>query len=88
MQASELLKKVSRFYVDKYITSKSSMEFSKIDRSWIKDDQRDNSEISGITRSFAAGRVLDGGKYLYKAAKIELLLAETINQPSLLSDKL
>jgi hypothetical protein len=29
--------------------------------------------------------VLDGGKYLYKAAKIELLLAETINQPSLLS---
>lgn len=43
MQASELLKKVSRFYVDKYITSKSSMEFSKIDRSWIKDDQRDSS---------------------------------------------
>jgi hypothetical protein len=36
VQASELLKKVSRFYVEKYITSKSSMEFSKIDRSWIK----------------------------------------------------
>lgn len=47
------------------------MEFSKIDRSWIKEDIRDASfEVSGITRSFAAGRVLDGGKYLYKAAKI------------------
>lgn len=43
MQASELLKKVSRFYVDKYIASKTSMEFSKIDRSWIKEDIRDTS---------------------------------------------
>jgi hypothetical protein len=43
VQASELLKKVSRFYVDKYVASKSSMEFSKIDRSWIKEDARENS---------------------------------------------
>jgi hypothetical protein len=41
-----------------------------------------------LTRSFTAGRVLEGGRYLYKAAKIELLLAETINQPSLLGEKL
>lgn len=40
VQASELLKKVSKFYVDKYVASKSSMEFSKIDRSWIKEDPR------------------------------------------------
>ena len=32
--------------------------------------------------------MLEGGKYLYKAAKIELLLADTINQPNLLGDKL
>jgi hypothetical protein len=32
--------------------------------------------------------VLEGGRYLYKAAKIELLLADTINQPTLLGEKL
>ena len=32
--------------------------------------------------------MLEGGKYLYKAAKIELLLADTINQPNLLGEKL
>ncbi len=66
---------MSRFYVDKYVSSKSSMELSRIDRSWMKEDQREWSEVSGASRSFAVGRVLDGGKYLYKAAKIELLLA-------------
>ena len=37
---------------------------------------------------FTSGRVLEGGRYLYKAAKIELLLADTINQPTLLGEKL
>ena len=31
--------------------------------------------------------MLEGGRYLYKAAKIELLLADTINQPSLVGHK-
>lgn len=37
VQASELLKKASRFYVDKYVASKSSMEMSRLDRSWIRE---------------------------------------------------
>lgn len=88
VQAAELLKKVSRFYVDKYVTNKSNMELTRIDRSWIREPSAEPSDFSVLTRSFAAGRVLEGGRYLYKAAKVELLLADTINQPSLLGDKL
>ena len=60
------------------------MDFSRIDKSWIKEDHKEQMDISGFSRSFATGRVLEGGRYLYKAAKIELLLADTINQPNLL----
>ena len=64
------------------------MDFTRIDKSWIKEESRDQLEVSGFSRSFATGRVLEGGRYLYKAAKIELLLADTINQPTLLGEKL
>ena len=45
-------------------------------------------EGSLLSRSFSTGRVLEGGPFLYKAAKIELLLADTVSQPSLLGAKL
>lgn len=43
IQASEILRRVSRFYAEKYASNKSAMEFSRIDRSWIREDQRENS---------------------------------------------
>ena len=46
------------------------MDFSRIDKSWIKEENKDQLEISGFSRNFSTGRVLEGGKYLYKAAKI------------------
>lgn len=88
VQAAECLRRVSKFYVEKYISSKSSMDFSRIDKSWIKEDNREPMDVSAFSRTFVAGRVLEGGRYLYKAAKIELLLADTINQPTLLGEKL
>ena len=41
-----------------------------------------------MSRNYSTGRVLEGSKYLLKAAKIELLLAENITHPSLINEKL
>ena len=40
VQASECLRTVSKFYLDKYNSSKSSMDFTRIDKSWVKEDTR------------------------------------------------
>jgi hypothetical protein len=36
LQAAESLRATSKFYVEKYLTSKSSMDFSRIDKSWVR----------------------------------------------------
>ena len=39
VQAAELLRKVSKFYVDKYGSSRTVMDFSRTERSWIRDTE-------------------------------------------------
>ena len=39
VQASELLRKVSKFYVEKYSSSRSAIDYNHTERSWIKDLQ-------------------------------------------------
>ena len=69
-----MLKKVSKFYLEKYITSKSSMDLNRSEKSWVKDFDEDILG-SSLKNNFTSGRVLEGNKFLQKAAKIELLLA-------------
>ena len=84
VQASELLRKVSKFYVEKYSSSRSAIDYNRTERSWIKDLDDD----SNTKNNFASGRIIEGNKFLQRAAKIELLLAETISHPTLVHDKL
>ena len=37
VQASELLRKVSNFYIEKYNTSRTTVDFNKTEKSWIRD---------------------------------------------------
>ena len=37
VQAAELLKRVSNFYIEKYNSNKSSIDMNRSERSWIKD---------------------------------------------------
>ena len=84
VQASELLRKVSKFYVEKYSSSRSAIDYNRTERSWIKDLDDD----SNTKNNFASGRIIEGNKFLQRAAKIELLLAETISHPTLVHEKL
>lgn len=85
VQASELLRKISQFYVGKYGSSRIAVDFNRTERSWITRDAEDDSNTRN---NFASGRIIEGNKFLQKAAKIELLLAETISHPSLVNEKL
>ena len=40
VQAAEALRAASQFYLQKYISSKTSMDFSRLDKSWVRDEPR------------------------------------------------
>jgi len=58
------------------------MDYSKSEKSWMKDFD-DDIGLSSIKSSFG-GKTLEANKFLQKAAKVELLLADTISHPSLI----
>lgn len=89
--AAQMLRKTSKFYVDKYANSKNIMDLNRtsIDRTCIKqlEDQFGNG-YSSITRTNFNNRILQGNRFLQRAAKIQILLAETISHPTLVLQKL
>lgn len=45
-------------------------------------------EVLGLDIRYMYKAKLQGQSYFYKAASIQILIADTINQPSMLNDKL
>jgi hypothetical protein len=65
-----MLRQVSNFYLNNYTPASSYLDFSKLDKTISRDEQKEGLEGSLLSRSFSAGKVLEGGPFLYKAAKI------------------
>jgi hypothetical protein len=54
-----------------------------VERSWTR-EQEDSTGLSLMRSNLVSGRIVEGSKFLQKAAKIQLLITETVSHPSLL----